>query len=309
MKFLDISFDACMVCEADRLSIAERCLPMIKRVTEALGRSYESPYASAYLPFDEQLRRDLLELVHQLRACNPAMLIVIGIGGSNLGTKAVHEALFGANKSTTGMCVYYADTVDPDMISGIIEHARQLLKEGRQILVNIVTKSGTTTETIANGAIFIELLKQYRPDSYRDFIVVTTDTDSKLYDVSREQGWHVLNAYAMVGGRYSAFSAVGLFPLALMGVDIQALQEGAAHMVKRCARAICVPILLFKVQLHCIAVYQRGFVISNFSAFSDEPILCPWFIRTTNLLAESLGKESPMKDEPVNVGITQAASR
>jgi len=306
MKFLDISFDACMVCEADRLSIAERCLPAIKRVTEALSRSYESPYASAYLPFDEQLRRDVLELVNQLRACNPAMLIVIGIGGSNLGTKAVHEALYGANKSTTGMCVYYADTVDPDMISGIIEQARQLLKAGRQIVVNIVTKSGTTTETIASGAIFIELLKQYRPDSYRDFIVVTTDTESKLYDVSREQGWHVLAIPPIVGGRYSVFSAVGLFPLALMGVDIQALHEGAAHMVKLCTTDDLHANSAAQSAAVLYALYQRGFVIHNFFAFSvDFSALGLWY---RQLMAESLGKESTIKDEPVNVGITPTVS-
>ena len=306
MDNINISFDDCMVLQADKLSIAERCIPAIEQVIEARNRGYASSYASVNLPFDEQLRDDVLKLAHNFLAYNPAIIIVIGIGGSNLGTKAVHEALVGANHNKDGMNIYYVDTVDSDTVSGILEYANQLLKTGRKIIVNIVTKSGTTTETIANGALFIELLQRYYPKNYRDFIVVTTDKNSKLYDVAQEQGWAVLEIPPRVGGRYSVFSAVGLLPLAMFGLDVHSLQEGAAQMVKQCTEFDLYVNSAVQSAATLYALYTQGFIIHNFFAFSaDLNALGFWY---RQLMAESLGKEFTIKGKQINVGITPMVS-
>lgn len=295
-----------MVSKADRLSVAARCVPAIERITEFRSLGYESPYASINLPVDRDLQNAVFKQVQELHAFDPAMLIVIGIGGSNLGTKAVHEALLGTDQKVADMRVYYVDTVDPDMVSGIVECAEKTLREGYKIIVNIVTKSGTTTETIANAAIFVELLKHYYPDCYGDFIIVTTDKNSKLYDVARESHWRILEVPPMVGGRYSVFSAIGLFPLALMGVDIQALQEGAAHMVTHCTDLNIAENYAAQTAAVLYILYQRGFVIHNFFAFSvDLYALGLWY---RQLMAESLGKEHTVEGKMVNVGITPIVS-
>ena len=306
MKDIKICFDDCMVEQADILSIANRCLPAIEHVVESRSSGYESRYASVNLPFDEQLQKTVLELVHTFRGYDPAMLIVVGICGSNLGTKAIHEALFGTDRVSSGMCVHYVDTVDPDMIYSIVQRADKLLKTGNKIVLNIVTKSGTTTETIANGAVFIELVKQYYPDNYRDFILVTTDKDSKLYDVALEQGFAILEIPPMVGGRYSVFSAVGLFPLALMGVDIQALRQGAAHMVELCTDHNLSANYAAQSAAILYAMYQRGFIINNFFSFSVDLYALGLWCR--QLVAESLGKESTITGQKVNIGITPTVS-
>lgn len=159
MKMLNVLFDACRIKKSEMISTGTRCLPVSEQIVAARCQGYDSVYASVNLPFDEQAHTIVLKHVQELRAYDPAMLIVIGIGGSNLGTMAVQEACLGMYCHVSDMCVRYVDTVDSDMVFGILEQADFLLQAGRKVLINIVTKSGTTTETIANGAIFIELLK------------------------------------------------------------------------------------------------------------------------------------------------------
>ena len=306
MKLLQVSFDACMVDQSEKLSTAAICLPAVEKVIEAQGKQYDTLYAAVNLPFDEQLINSCCERARGLSKLDPAMLIIIGIGGSNLGTKAVQEACLGLYKHKTDLCVAYVDTVDSDMVTLILEQARHLLNKKRAVLINIVTKSGSTTETIANAAIFIELLKQFFPQSYGHYIIVTTDTGSKLFDVAHSEGWHVLEIPTYVGGRFSVFSAVGLFPLALMGVNIRALLAGAADMVKRCAERDMKLNLAAQSAAVSYILYQKGYVIHNFFPFAvDLTALGLWY---RQLVAESLGKEYSLDNEKINVGITPMVS-
>lgn len=306
MNWLDISFDGCKVGYEEMLSIAKRCSPIVDRLIEARKLGYDSQYAAINLPFDTSLQGQIFELIDKIRIHNPAMLIIIGIGGSNLGTKAVQEALGCTGPSKARMSVYYVDTIDPDMVSQVYESAEKTLQCGRMVLINIVTKSGTTTETIANGAIFIELVKRYYPTRYHDCIVVITDTGSSLYDVAMQESFQVLSVPPMVGGRYSVFSAVGLFSLAVMGVDIQELTDGATSVVKQCMAESVQTNTATQSAAILYALYNRGFVIHNFFAFSvDLYALGLWY---RQLMAESLGKEYTVKGERINVGITPMVS-
>ncbi len=306
MNWLDISFDGCKVGYEEMLSIAKRCSPIVDRLIEARKLGYDSQYAAINLPFDTSLQGQIFELIDKIRIHNPAMLIIIGIGGSNLGTKAVQEALGCTGPSKARMPVYYVDTIDPDMVAQVYESAEKTLQCGRMVLINIVTKSGTTTETIANGVIFIELVKRYYPTRYHDCIVVTTDTGSSLYDVAMQESFQVLSVPPMVGGRYSVFSAVGLFPLAVMGIDIRALARGAAYFIDEFFREPLPENKAAQSAAILYALYNRDFVIHNFFAFSiDLYALGLWY---RQLMAESLGKEYNLKGERVNVGITPMVS-
>ena len=211
--------------------------PEITKIAAARGNdSYTTPYASINLPFDVVLHAQVKKAIAAKKALEPTMLIVIGIGGSNLGTMAVLQALFGRfyNEQQPDIKVFFADTIDTDYVEDILLLAEQELQKGHAILLNVVTKSGTTTETVANFYIFCELLRSFYPKDYHKYIVVTTDKDSPLYVCAQEQGMLCLEIPKQVGGRYSVFSAVGLFPLGLLGVNIDELLKGAQQMIEQC---------------------------------------------------------------------------
>lgn len=306
MKLLEVSFDACQLKQTELLAGATRCLPAIEQVKKTCALKYDSLYASVQLPFDQQLKNAVLEQVNALQKLDPAMLIVIGIGGSSLGTMAVQNACLGICTSRSNMHVRYVDTVDPDMVYCIHKQASMLLEAGRTVLVNIVTKSGATTETIANAAIFVEMLKHFHPKNYGDYIIVTTDSGSKLFDVARNEHWHLLEVPPLVGGRYSVFSAVGLFPLALMGIDIDLLLRGAAAMVELCTTQDVEKNIAAQSAAVLYELYQRGYIIHNFFPFAvDLHVLGLWYRQLT---AESLGKEYDLDGKKINVGITPTVS-
>jgi glucose-6-phosphate isomerase len=252
------------------------------------------------------LQQQVLKLVKEIRTYEPTMLIIIGIGGSNLGTKALSQSLFGACGLHSPLELLYVDTVDPDSVIPVMQKVEAELRAGRRVVLTIVTKSGTTTETMANAAIFIELLKKYDPERYANSIVVITDTGTKLAHVAYDEGWHVLQVPPLVGGRYSVFSAVGLFPLALLGVDILSLHTSAVHMIDLCTeRNIHINLAARSAALLYI-LYKRGFVIHNLFAFSvDLYELGLWY---RQLMAESVGKEYSINGERVQVGITPLVS-
>ena len=296
--------DDCSVDAGEIESLLKMLCPEIIHITQERACQYDSQYAPLYLPDDVDLSSQIQALVAKKKKLQPKILIVIGIGGSNLGTKAVQEAL--QNRSDENQpAVLYADTIDPDMIARLLQKTENVLKQGNAILLNIISKSGSTTETIVNASLFIELLKQYRPHDYQHYIVVTTEQDNKLWRFANEEGFDTLPIPAHIGGRYSVLSAVGLFPLALMNIDIQSLITGAASMMKRCQRednenyAAVSATLLY-------ALYHKGFVIHDFFSFSTDLYgLGMWY---RQLIAESIGKEYARDGKRVQVGITPIVS-
>src|SRR3990172_93136 len=160
----------------------------------------------------------------------PQLIVVIGIGGSNLGTIAIQEALLGKQWNLhNSPRILYADTVDPDALQVIIEEMQNVLRQGQQILLNVISKSGSTTETVANFEVLLNVLKRHRKDAGK-YVVATTDKDSPLWKLAVKNGFSVLEIPKKVGGRYSVFSAVGLFPLGMLGIDLKELLNGAAQI-------------------------------------------------------------------------------
>jgi glucose-6-phosphate isomerase len=237
----------------------------------------------------------------------PAYLIVIGIGGSNLGTIAVQEAMLGKlyNQLTASTKVLYADTVDSDSINNIITLIKPVLEKGGNIILNVISKSGTTTETIANAEVLIDLLRRHKKD-YKKCITVTSDKGSELWNIAVREGFKVLEIPKKVGGRYSVFSPVGLFPLGLLGIDIERLLGGARAMRDTCFNvnveenpaAICATLQY----LH----YKSGKNICDLFLFANDlESLGKWY---RQLMAESIGKEFNKKGERVNAGMTPTVS-
>ena len=305
-----INFDyknTCQMSDSQLEQAASKLPPEIDRITAARNSSYATDYASINLPFDQELCKTLLTTVKEKKALQPTALVVIGIGGSNLGTIAVLEALRGAfynNNHETK--VYFVDTVDSDKIADIAQLVEHELETGENILINIISKSGTTTETIANFEIFLEILKSHRPYNYHQFIVATTDEHSALWQLAKKEEFALLGIPKNVGGRYSVFSAVGLFPLCFLDIDCKQLLEGARSGY---AIATAQPIIHNPVALSAILIahhYDNGRIIHDTFLFSSAlASLGAWY---RQLSAESLGKALDKGNSQINIGLLPTIS-
>ncbi len=163
---------------------------------------------------------------------NSDALVVVGIGGSYLGARAAIESLSHSfynllpkDKRKTPE-IYF---VGQNISSTYVTHLLQLL-EGKDISVNVISKSGTTTEPAIAFRIFRELLeKKYGKEGARERIYATTDqAKGALKKLATEEGYETFVIPDDVGGRYSVLTAVGLLPIATAGIDIESMMRGAA---------------------------------------------------------------------------------
>jgi glucose-6-phosphate isomerase len=154
-------------------------------------------------------------------------LVVIGIGGSYLGSKAAIEALSHTfhNQIKDNTEVYFAGQ---NISSTYIEHLLQVL-EGKDISINVISKSGTTTEpALAFRILRGYLEKKYGKEEARKRIYVTTDqSEGALRKLADEEGYETFIIPDNIGGRYSVLTPVGLLPIAVAGLNIDKMMEGA----------------------------------------------------------------------------------
>ena len=159
------------------------------------------------------------------------ILVVIGIGGSYLGARAVIEALtssfnnmLSAKERKFPQIVYAGNNLSPNYLSELIEYIGD-----KDFSVNVISKSGTTTEPAVAFRVFREILEnKYGIDEARSRIYATTDkAKGALKTLAENEGYEQFVVPDNVGGRYSVLTAVGLLPIAVAGIDIDKLMEGA----------------------------------------------------------------------------------
>lgn len=273
----------------------------LARIQQALEKGYETPYGSLYSVIDKEALGTAEQLCKKLQALSPSLLMLVGIGGSNMGTLALLHAL--GKKSTLEFAC--ADTIDDRYTSALIRQFRQTLAQGKRVILCIVTKSGTTPETAINGALFLEVLKEYHPHDYAQYVVTITDEGSPLYLTAQKEGYATLVIPQQVGGRYSVFTVVGLLPLALMGIDIRALCKGGARGLKAALAKGNINEVAHNTRalyLH----YKGGYVIHNVFVFSPYLVLLAHWYK--QLIGESLGKQHTTAGELAEVGFTPVVS-
>ncbi|MBR4960409.1 MAG: glucose-6-phosphate isomerase, partial [Clostridia bacterium] len=157
------------------------------------------------------------------------VFVVIGIGGSYLGARAaiefVKSPLYNNLKKDTPDVYFAGNSISASALSDVLA-----LCEGKDVCINVISKSGTTTEPAVTFRIFRELLeKKYGEEGARERIFVTTDkARGKLKEFSTEKGYETFVVPDDIGGRYSVLTAVGLLPIAVAGIDIDSMMEGAA---------------------------------------------------------------------------------
>lgn len=147
-------------------------------------------------------------------------LILIGIGGSSLGA----ECVIGALSLNSGNFFFVLDNVDPYKVKSVLDAV-----DPDRTCINIISKSGGTTETLVNLLAVLDFFMKRMPsERLKDHIVVTTDPEKGLLRRwAEEEGLDSLPVPPNVGGRFSVLSSVGLFPIAFIGGNIDRLLEGA----------------------------------------------------------------------------------
>ena len=157
------------------------------------------------------------------------VLIVIGIGGSYLGARAVIEALrstlYNNLTKDTPDIYYVGNSINPTYLNDVLS-----ICEGKDICVNVISKSGTTTEPALAFRIFKKLVEdKYGKEEAKKRIFATTDkAKGTLKELSDTEGYETFVVPDDVGGRFSVLTAVGLLPIAVAGIDIDKLMAGAA---------------------------------------------------------------------------------
>lgn len=164
---------------------------------------------------------------------NSDILIVIGIGGSYLGARAAIELLksplYNNMKKDTPDIYYVGNSINPTYLNEVIS-----LCEGKDFSVNVISKSGTTTEPALAFRIFRKMVEdKYGKEGAKDRIFATTDkARGTLKSLADSEGYETFVIPDDVGGRFSVLTAVGLLPIAVAGCDIDALMRGAAKAQK-----------------------------------------------------------------------------
>lgn len=263
-------------------------------------RDYSKNEASLCLVDDSATLNEVKKTVEKKKSKNLKYIINVGIGGSYLGTKALYDSIYGSFdlfQKDRYPRIIFLDTTDVEYLNHFISFLKKENPMPGEMVVNIISKSGGTTETAVNGEIVLQFFKDVFKN-WQEYLVVTTDKNSPLWDKAISLGIDVLEIQKNVGGRYSVFSAVGLFPLALCGIDIERILKSAAAMRDRCLNgeddsAVESAIILSE---HL----ERGIAINdNFYFHMELESLGKWY---RQLMGESTGKNGKGLTPTVSIG-------
>ena len=248
--------------------------PLIDNLFDKISKEYNSGEVGYYHLLDEEyheIKRYARELSWVKR------VVVVGIGGSSLGTKAIHQLLYSTKSDLKK--ISFLESVGPNAVKSILSKVHF-----EETIFLIVSKSGNTIETISN---FKYIISKYGVDFKKDgkHFCVITDKDSNLDKFAKEVNIQRFYIPKNVGGRFSVFSAVGLVPLAILGYDIDGFLKGAKLLRERffakrydnlLKKAIFYGKNYKKYPINVLFSYS-----STFKAFNE------WYVQ---LWAESLGK-------------------
>ena len=233
-------------------------------------------------------------------------VLVLGIGGSALGTKALLQALrrpawneWDDEGRDFFPRLTVLENVDPTSIAAALRRI-----DPRRVLVNVISKSGGTAETMAQYLVVRHWLEEaLGAAAYRHLVFTTDPARGALRELASREGIATLSVPPEVGGRFSVLSPVGLLPAALVGIDVAGLLAGARRAVERAAEEELTrnPPALYAA-LHWVADADLGARIHVFMPYTDRlRELAEWY---RQLWAESLGKRVDREGREVHVGPT-----
>ncbi len=219
------------------------------------------------------------------------ILVVIGIGGSYLGARAAIEfctsPLYNSLPGKKPAIYFTGNTMSASAMADLLA-----ICEGKDLCVNVISKSGTTTEPSIAFRIFREILeKKYGVDGAKSRIFATTDKKKgALKELSDSMGYETFVVPDDVGGRYSVLTAVGLLPIACAGIDIDAMMQGAADARARFSTADIASNDCLRYAAVRNILYRKGKAVELLVSYEPSAqMFCEWW---KQLFGESEGKDN-----------------
>ena len=214
------------------------------------------------------------------------ILVVCGIGGSYLGARAALEALNGLKSPDKLEVIFMGQTFSPNYVSQVLEYLK-----GKKFAINVISKSGTTTETSISFRLLKELLeKQVGKEGAKKAIYATTDKETgALKTLCNQEGYATYVLPGNIGGRYSVLTAVGLFPLAAAGIDVEAMLEGAKEARRAYDNADLANNLCYRYAVMRDYMYRHNKPVEMYVTYEPQMSQISEWLK--QLFGESEGKE------------------
>ncbi|MGF1473501.1 MAG: glucose-6-phosphate isomerase [Rubrobacteraceae bacterium] len=304
----EVSFDYQNLLEVEG-GIQENELEEIRsRLEEAVKELLEENLGFMQLPKTDQYAEASKALAEEIRSSGATDFIHAGIGGSALGPMAVQKALnhpyYNALPDRGGPRIHFAENTDPNSLGAILDVA-----DPENTWVNVVTKSGSTAETMANFLVVRGFLADaLGEDGYQDRTVFTTDPEKGfLNEICTREDIRTLPIQEDVGGRFSVLTPVGLLPAAVAGIDVDALLAGAAQCVDEVNEQGADHPAVVGASMHYLMDTARGRNVRVMMTYADAlERVAAWFVQ---LWAESLGKDGKGSTPHGAVGTTDQHSQ
>ncbi|MSU75360.1 MAG: glucose-6-phosphate isomerase [Candidatus Magasanikbacteria bacterium] len=228
-------------------------------------------------------------------------IVVLGIGGSALGTICLAQSLKHLYENEISKRsfpkLYVLDNIDPVMMKEVLD-----VVDLKKTLFLVVTKSGSTPEILAQYFYFRKLTDGKKLDALKHFVFITHPKVGLLRKIANEDGITAFDVPENVGGRFSVLTVVGLLPAALIGINIKNLFKGAQEMRDSFLNRNFDKNLPFQLAVVQYLLAKKGKNINVMMPYAQKLIrFSDWF---RQLLAESIGKAKDSDGKTVNVGIT-----
>ncbi len=287
---LNLKYAGESACEEKLLSMQQEVEAAHKMLHEGTGEGSDYlGWIDLPVNYDKAEFAEIKECAEKIKK-DSEVLIVLGIGGSYLGARAVIEFIKSNNynliKKDTPEIYFGGNTISSSAVAELIK-----LIDGRDFSINVISKSGTTTEPAIAFRIFKKLIEEkYGKEEAAKRIYVTTDkAKGALKALADAEGYKTFVVPDDVGGRYSVLTAVGLLPIAVAGIDIDALMQGAAAAREEYLTADITKNDCYKYAALRNILYRGGKKVEMLAAYEPSMTMwCEWF---KQLYGESEGKQ------------------
>ncbi len=235
--------------------------------------------------YDKEEVKRIVKAAKYIRE-NYDVLVVCGIGGSYLGARAGIEALKGLHCKDKPEIIFFGQTFSSDYVHEVLEYLKD-----KKFAINVISKSGTTTETAISFRLVKNLLEEkVGKEEARKAIFATTDKEKgALRELSLKEGYEMFTLQSDIGGRYSVLTPVGLLPLAVAGVDVQAMLDGAHKAMVEFDNPNLDENKAYQYGVLRDYFFRNGYPVEMFVTYEPRLVqLGEWF---KQLFGESEGKE------------------
>lgn len=266
--------------EPEYIKILKRSKQANTTLMEKTGRGADY---LGWLDFPKKITKEQLKdikITAEKIIAQSEVLIVIGIGGSYIGARAAIEALIDTRNNKGTEVIFAGNNISGKYIESILKYI-----EDKDYSINVISKSGTTTEPAIAFRIFKEAIEKKYKDTAKDRIFITTDKEKgSLRNIAVAQGYKSFIIPDDIGGRYSVLTACGLLPIAVAGIDIEQVIDGAIYSMDN-MEAECIEYAAARNLM-----YLQGRTTEIFANFDPSlHYITEWW---KQLFGESEGKEN-----------------